>query len=88
MEVAFSSSFRRAFKKLVKGKPSLEDVFWAKVEIFVRDPYDGRLRTHKLSGKLHELWSFSVTYDVRVVLSFIEDDRAIFEDIGNHDTVY
>lgn len=88
MEVAFSSSFRRAFKKLVKGKPSLEDVFWAKVEIFVRDPYDGRLRTHKLSGKLHELWSFSVTYDVRVVLSFVEDDRAIFEDIGNHDTVY
>ena len=88
MEVAFSASFRRTFKKLVKGRPALEEAFWAKVEIFTRDPYDARLRTHKLSGKLHDLWSFSVTYDVRVVLSFVEDDRAIFEDIGDHDTVY
>lgn len=88
MEIAFSSSFRRTFKKLVKGRPSLEDAFWAKVEIFVRDPYDERLRTHKLSGKLHDLWSFSVTYDIRVVLSFVEGDKAIFEDIGTHDVVY
>jgi hypothetical protein len=40
VEVAFSSSFRRAFRKVVKGKPSLEEVFWARVGIFVEDPYD------------------------------------------------
>jgi mRNA-degrading endonuclease YafQ of YafQ-DinJ toxin-antitoxin module len=88
VEVAFNSSFRRAFRKLIKGRPSLEEVFWARVEIFVEDPYDERLRTHKLSGKLSDLWSFSVSYDIRVVFSFIESDRAIFEDIGDHDTVY
>lgn len=88
MEVAFSSSFRRAFRKVVKGKPALEEVFWARVEIFVQDPYDGRLRAHKLSGRLRDLWSFSVSYDLRVVFSFVEGGRAVFEDIGDHDTVY
>lgn len=88
VEVAFSSPFRRAFRKIVKGKPSLEEAFWARVAIFVEDPYDGRLRTHKLSGRLRDLWSFSVSYDIRVVFSFVEGNRAIFEDIGDHDTVY
>jgi mRNA-degrading endonuclease YafQ of YafQ-DinJ toxin-antitoxin module len=41
---------------------------------------------------LRDLWSFSVSYDIRVVFSFValavEGDRAIFEDIGDHDTVY
>ena len=50
MEIAFSSAFQRAFKKLMKSQRALEDTFWAKVEIFTTDPYDPRLRTHKLSG--------------------------------------
>jgi toxin HigB-1 len=37
MEVSFSSSFRRAFKKRVKGKTDLEARFWAKVEVFTSE---------------------------------------------------
>lgn len=54
MEVSFSSSFRRAFKKRVKGKADLEARFRAKLEMFIADPYDPNLRTHKLSGKLKD----------------------------------
>ncbi len=32
--VALSSSFRRAFKKRVEGRPELEASFWHRVEIF------------------------------------------------------
>ena len=60
MEVSFSSSFRRAFKKRIKGKTELENRFWAKVELFTKDPFNPSLRTHKLSGKLKDLWSFSI----------------------------
>ncbi len=88
MEVTFSSSFKRAFKKIVKGNKSLERTFWEKVEIFTRDPFDRRLRTHKLSGSLKDLWSFSVTYDVRVIFFFVDERRAVFIDIGGHDAVY
>lgn len=88
INVSFSSSFQRAFKKRVKGKTDLEARFWAKVETFTNDPFEASLRTHKLSGKLKDLWSFSLEYDERVVFYFTDDGNAVFVDIGNHDEVY
>jgi mRNA-degrading endonuclease YafQ of YafQ-DinJ toxin-antitoxin module len=88
VEVSFSSSFRRAFKKRIKGNVDLEAKFWKKLEQFIADPYHPSLKTHKLSGKLKDFWSFSVDYDERVLFYFPEDDKAIFTDIGSHDEVY
>ena len=88
MEVSFSSGFKRAFKKRIKGNEDLELKFWQKLEIFTVDPYDQRLKTHKLSGKLKDLWSFTVDYDERVLFYFTEDEKAVFVDIGSHDEVY
>jgi mRNA-degrading endonuclease YafQ of YafQ-DinJ toxin-antitoxin module len=87
-EVAFSSSFKRAYKGRIKGNAGSEARFWESLEIFRNDPFDQRLRTHKLSGRLKELWSFSIGYDLRIVFSFLEGDRALFVDIGTHDEVY
>ncbi len=88
MEIAFSSSFRRAFRKRIKGQRRLERRFWRTTEIFTQNPFDERLKTHKLSGKLKELWSFSIEYDVRVIFYFVEEKKAVFLDIGRHDEVY
>ena len=89
MEIAFSKSFRKSFKKNIKGNKDLESLFWKKVETFINNPYEKSLRMHKLSGKLKELWSFSIDYDIRVIL-FFEDkqNKAIFIDFGSHDEVY
>jgi mRNA-degrading endonuclease YafQ of YafQ-DinJ toxin-antitoxin module len=87
-EVAFSSSFKRAFKRKIKGDAVLEARFWERLEIFQNNPFDQRLRTHKLSGRLKDLWSFSIEYDLLVVFSFLEGDRALFPDIGTHEEVY
>lgn len=88
MEVGFSSTFKRAFKKRIKGNAALEARFWKKLEQFTVDPFEPSLRTHKLSGKLKEFWSFSVDYDERVLFYFTEDEKAVFVDIGSHDEVY
>jgi mRNA-degrading endonuclease YafQ of YafQ-DinJ toxin-antitoxin module len=88
VEVSFSTSFRRAFKKRIKGNVDLEARFWQKVEQFVINPFDQSLKTHKLSGKLNELWSFRVDYDERVLFYFTEAGNVVFVDIGNHDEVY
>ena len=88
MKVSFSSAFKRAFKKRIKGNTELEEKFWQKLELFILDPYDSSLKTHKLSGKLKEFWSFSVDYDERVLFYFTEDKNAVFIDIGSHDEVY
>ncbi len=89
MEVSFSGSFKKAFKKRIKSSET-ENEFWIKVELFINDPFDSRLKTHKLSGRLKDLWSFTVEYDFRVVFYFTNDKpkKAVFIDIGTHDDVY
>ncbi len=88
MEVSFSASFKRAFKKRIQGNTDLEAKFWQKLEQFTINPFDPSLKNHKLSGKLKNLWSFSVDYDERVLFYFTEDEKAVFVDIGSHDEVY
>ncbi|MGA1622812.1 MAG: type II toxin-antitoxin system YafQ family toxin [Synechocystis sp.] len=88
MEVSFSSSFKRAFKKRIKSNQQLETKFWKKLAQFTINPFDPSLKTHRLSGKLNELWSFSIDYDARVVFYFTETEQAVFVDIGSHDDVY
>jgi len=88
IEIAFSSLFKRAFKKNVSGNKNLETQFWERVELFKSNPFDPKLKTHRLSGKLKDLWSFSIEYDLRVVFYFAGDQRAVFVDIGSHKEVY
>lgn len=88
IEIAFDNSFKRAYKKKVVGNVEREKRFKEKLTIFQNNPFEISLRTHKLSGKLQELWSFSVEYDLRIVFYFVEKDKAVFVDIGTHDEVY
>ena len=88
MEVSFSSSFKRVFKKRIKGNADLELKFWQKLEQFTIAPFDPSLKTHKLSGKLRDFWSFSIDYDGRVLFYFTEDGKAVFVDFGSHGDVY
>ena len=90
MEIAFAQSFQKAFRKRSALSPELEPLFWDKVKLFIRDPFDPALKTHKLSGLLKDFWSFSLGYDSRVVFYFTNDKpkKAVFTDIGTHDEVY
>jgi mRNA-degrading endonuclease YafQ of YafQ-DinJ toxin-antitoxin module len=88
MQVSFSPAFKRAFKKRTKGNAELDKKFWIALEQFMVDPFDPNLKTHKLSGKLKLLWSFSVDYDARVIFYFTKDEKAVFVDFGSHDEVY
>ncbi len=89
MEVSFNDSFKKAYRKRVISKET-EKEFWIRLELFINDPFDSKLKTHKLSGKLKGLWSFSIDYDLRVVFFFTNDKpkKAVFVDLGNHDEVY
>ncbi len=89
MEVSFSSSFKKAFKKRIKST-ELEPDFWLRINLFINDPFNLKLKTHRLSGKLKDLWSFSLDYDLRVVFYFTKDKpkKAVLIDIGTHDQVY
>jgi len=88
IQVAFSSSFKKSFKKIIKGNVNLESLFIEKLEIFIKNPYDPRLKTHQLYGKLAGIWSFSLTYKIRITFTFVESDQVILENIGAHKVVY
>ncbi|AFZ23442.1 hypothetical protein Cylst_1136 [Cylindrospermum stagnale PCC 7417] len=73
---------------MIQVNVDLEARFWQKLEQFTADPFEKSLRTHKLSGKLKDFWSFSIDYDARVLFYFTDNVNAVFVDIGSHDEVY
>jgi len=85
--IKFSSSFKKSYEKHIKTNPILQRKFEEKLAVFVENIKDPRLRTHKLSGKLEDLWSFTIDYDCRVIFYF-DEDVIILTDIGTHDEVY
>jgi mRNA-degrading endonuclease YafQ of YafQ-DinJ toxin-antitoxin module len=54
-------------------------------EIFCLNPYDTRLKTHKLKGKLAGRCLFSVNYTLRVVFELVQTNKVLFLDIGTHE---
>lgn len=88
IELIWGSSFRKAYKKIIKVNPHLKNKIIKCLELFANDPFHSSLNTHKLSGKLKDLWAFSVDNDCRIVFNFLDDGNAIMIDIGKHDEVY
>lgn len=56
------------------------------VALFRRDPFDIRLNTHRLHGKLKKQWSFSVNKRDRILFESLNkaQTEAVFLDIGDH----
>lgn len=93
IKLVWGSSFKRAYKKSIKGRHNLRDRLAKLLEILQNDPFHPTLNTHKLSGKLRGLWAFDVQYDCRVIFKFVEnpdtkEKEALLIDIGRHDEVY
>ncbi len=82
MNIEYSSEFLKHYKKLPFEIKQLAE---KKVEIFKANPFDIRLRTHKLSGSLAGKWSFSVNYKYRILFAFIDHSNVKFYLIGGHE---
>ena len=88
IEVSLDPSFKRALKRKRARNAGIDDTLQAKLKIFIDNPFDPSLKTHKLSGKLRDYWSFTVEYDLRVIFYFDGPDRAVFVLIGTHEELY
>ena len=89
INLVWDSGFKRSYKKRIADDVVLKKKFWNSLEVFVKQPHDARLKTHKLTGKLQGLWAFSVAYDCRVIFKFLNDTKTVLLiDIGSHDEVY
>ena len=82
MTINYSSHFIKQFRKLTKEKQQLAI---KRERILIKNPFDSRLKTHKLSGELKNYWSYSINYSDRIIFRFINDREVLFYRIGDHD---
>lgn len=81
MEIVYSPQFLREYRRLA---PEIKDRAEEKEKIFRNDPFDARLKTHKLSGRLEGFLSFSVDYRHRIIFKFYNSKIVRFYAIGDH----
>lgn len=89
----WSETFSRKLKRLLKQNPQLRSLTEQKLEEISENPFNPRLRTHKLKGELSDKWSCSLDYNNRIIFRFIDNPNAEEKDIllltiGSHDQVY
>lgn len=88
IKVVWDQGFKRIYRKKVKNDSELKKRFWSGLELFSKNPFNPRLRTHKLTGELEGLWAFSAAFDCRVIFEFVKDDEVLLIDVGSHEEVY
>ena len=80
--IHFAPRFLKSFSKLPL---SVQKIAKKKDGWFRVDPFDDRLRTHKLKGELSGAWSYSVNREYRVLFRFIQEDEVLYYDVGTHE---
>lgn len=82
MDIYYTPNFKRQYKKLPE---KIKDLAEVQEKIFVSNPFNPRLETHKLHGRFKDFWSFSIDVKYRIIFEFAEDNKAVFHSVGNHD---
>jgi len=83
MKIVYSSKFAREYKKLPNN---IKNIAEEQETIFRKDPFDPKLKTHKLKGKFSGFLSFSIGYKYRIIFELAKDkNTAYFHSAGDHD---
>lgn len=81
-QIVYTKKFNKKIKKYPQGD---QTEFLKKIRLFWKNPDDTSLKTHKLTGKLQNHWSFSLSYHLRIMFRFSGEDIVEFIDIGGHE---
>jgi len=81
-QIEYSTNFVKQFKKLT---PRMQGQAVSAANLFKKEPFAQKLKTHKLSGRLKGLWAFSINYKDRIIFEFMDKGKVLFHKIGSHD---
>ena len=83
MDIIDISKCAREYKKLPQQVKKIAE----EIEpIFRSDPFDPKLKTHKLKGRLDGFLSFSIGFKYRIIFEFSQDKKTVyFHSVGDHD---
>ena len=81
----FKIKVTRQFKrKYIKLPMEIKILAEKQEKILIQNPFDERLKTHKLKGKFSKFWSFSVNYQYRIIFTFEGNKIIYYHSVGNH----
>lgn len=82
MEILYAPKFVRQYKKLPRN---VQELAAKREDVFRNNPFNSRLKTHKLTGRLDGYYAFSVNYSYRIIFDFEGNKKVHFYEIGEHD---
>ena len=87
--LVFTEQYERRARRFLRRHPELERQYLKTLLLLEANPFHPSLRLHRLSGRLADLHSVSITLSYRITLEFlVEGEEIIPVDVGDHDTVY
>ena len=87
MKIRLSERLVVKIKKINSKNPKLARAIKKQLNLCQTDPRHKSLRIHKLSGEMKDIWSISISRNIRMVY-IKRGDEAYFFDVGTHDQVY
>lgn len=82
MIIKVSPKFEKNYQRLPQN---IKEKAKEKESIFREDPFDPRLKTHKLSGKDKGCWAFWIDNSYRIKFIFLSKREVLFLDVDTHD---
>lgn len=88
MIIKFSPDSQNDLRKIKQKDKHLYARIEKQIKLLSENPKHPSLRIHKLTGKLNQSWSLSVTKSIRIVYVVLEKNSIYIAAIGTHDQVY
>ena len=92
-----TANFIRAAKKLNRKYDNFTNELADTLLSLLENPFDLKLKTHKLKGPLTEYWACSINYSLRIIFKFVKAtdkdtgaavEAILLSTIGTHDEIY
>lgn len=88
VEIIFDKNFREYYNMRIFRSLMLSNRFTERVKMFSKNPHNPILNDHSLQGNLINCRAFSITSDIRVIYTIVDDQVVRFVNIGTHEQVY
>ncbi len=87
--LVFTDQYEKRARRFLKRHPDVERQYLKTLQLLEANPFHPSLRLHKLSGRLGDLHSVSISLSYRITLEFLLCEKEIVPvDIGDHEAVY
>ena len=85
MTIQYMPKFKKHYKKLPN---KFQQQFDERLQLFLLDPTNPKLRVHPLKGNFAGYWSMDISGDIRALYIKRGEELIIFGLIGTHSQLY